>query len=168
MKIAPRWWGKHPGSAGHPCLRSQDVCLDSFDAVFGENQANCRFAQSLLRKMIMKTGTRISLAAVSVLLTLFIAFAVYGQRRDAADDRAGGTETQWEYLVVSGGSSNLSTSGNENYPRQRKQPDDSFNREYFPLERNFDKLGAKGWELVSVYGSSNDPVYFFKRVKESK
>ena len=49
----------------------------------------------------------------------------------------------------------------------RKQPDTSF-REYFPLERNFDKLGAKGWELVSVYGQQNDPVYFFKRLKEGK
>lgn len=116
----------------------------------------------------MKTGTRISLTAVSVSLVLLIAFAAYGQRREAADDRTSGTETQWEYLIVSGGSSNLSTSGNENYPKMRKQPDDSFNREYFPLERNFDKLGAKGWELVSVYGSPNDPVYFFKRLKESR
>jgi hypothetical protein len=49
----------------------------------------------------------------------------------------------------------------------RKQPDGSFSREFFPLERNFDKLGAKGWELVSVHGSPNDPVYFFKRLKES-
>lgn len=116
----------------------------------------------------MKTGTRISLAAVSVSLVLFIAFAAYGQRKEAADDRASGAETQWEYLVVSGGSSNLSTSGNENYPNMRKQPDGSFNREYFPLERNFDKLGAKGWELVSVHGSLNDPVYFFKRPKDGR
>jgi hypothetical protein len=50
----------------------------------------------------------------------------------------------------------------------RKQPDGSFSREFFPLERNFDKLGAKGWELVSVHGSVNEPVYFFKRLKESK
>ena len=113
----------------------------------------------------MKTRIRISLAAAAVSLALFIAFAAYGQRNE---DRAGGAETQWEYLIVSGGSANLSTSGNENYPKMRKQPDGSFNREYFPLERNFDKLGEKGWELVSVYGSSNDPVYFFKRVKVSR
>lgn len=115
----------------------------------------------------MKTVMRISLAAVSISLVLFIAFAVYGQR-ETSDDRKSGTETQWEYLVVSGGSVNLSTSGNENYPSMRKQPDGSFNREYFPLERNFDKLGAKGWELVSVYGPQSDPVYFFKRPKESR
>jgi hypothetical protein len=115
----------------------------------------------------MKTVTRISLAAISVSLVLFIAFAVYGQH-DGSGDRKSGTETQWEYLVVSGGSVNLSTSGNENYPSMRKERDGSFNREYFPLERNFDKLGAKGWELVSVYGSLNDPVYFFKRPKENR
>jgi hypothetical protein len=115
----------------------------------------------------MKTGTRISLAAITVSLALFIAFAVYGQQ-ESSDDPKSGTETQWEYLVVSGGSANLSTSGNENYPSMRKEKDTSFNREYFPLERNFDKLGAKGWELVSVYGSPNDPVYFFKRPKESR
>lgn len=115
----------------------------------------------------MKIGIRISLVAVSVTLVLFIAFAVYGQHENSGD-RKSGTETQWEYLVVSGGSVNLSTSGNESYPSMRKQPDGAFNREYFPLERNFDKLGAKGWELVSVYGSSNDPVYFFKRQKESR
>jgi hypothetical protein len=115
-----------------------------------------------------KTGTRISLSVVAVSMALFIAFAVYGQRKEAADDRTGGTESQWEYLVVSGGSVNLSTSGNENYPNMRKQPDGPFAREYFPLERNFDKLGAKGWELVSVHGSQNDPVYFFKRPKGGK
>jgi hypothetical protein len=116
----------------------------------------------------MKKGTRISLVAISASLALFVAFAVYGQRREFTDDRKGGDETQWEYLIVSGGSVNLSTAGNENYPSMRKQPDGSFSREYFPLERNFDKLGAKGWELVSVYGASNDPVYFFKRLKGSK
>jgi len=116
----------------------------------------------------MKTRTRISLAsAISVSLALFIAFAVYGHRKETADGREGKAETQWEYLVVSGGSANLSTAGNENYPNTRKQSDNSF-REYFPLERNFDKLGAKGWELVSVYGAPNDPVYFFKRVKETR
>lgn len=115
----------------------------------------------------MKTGTHISLAAISVSLVLFIGFAVYA-RHESTDDRESETETQWEYLVVSGGTANLSTSGNEDYPKMRKQQDTSFNREYFPLERNFDKLGAKGWELISVYGPTNDPVYFFKRRKESR
>jgi hypothetical protein len=116
----------------------------------------------------MKTGTRILLAVVSLSLVMVIGFAAYGRRKEAAPDRTDKTETQWEYLVISGGSVNLSTSGNESYPSMRKETDGSFNREYFPLERNFDKLGAKGWELISVHGSTNDPVYFFKRLKENR
>jgi hypothetical protein len=116
--------------------------------------------------MMMKTGTRISLiVAAAVLLIASIAFAVSGQRKDGKET---GADAQWEYLVVSGGSANLSTAGNENYPNMRKQTDTSFAREYFPLERNFDKLGAKGWELVTVYGPPNEPVFYFKRLKESK
>jgi hypothetical protein len=114
----------------------------------------------------MKTAIRISLTIVALFLVVFVAIATNSHFSKAADDRTRGTEPQWEYLIVSGGSVNLSTSGNENYPSMRKQPDGSFSREYFPLERNFDKLGAKGWELVSVHGSPNDPVYFFKRLKE--
>ena len=116
----------------------------------------------------MKIGLRVSLVAASVSLALIVAFAAYGQRKDASEGKGGVAETQWEYLIVSGGSVNLSTAGNENYPNMRKQTDGSFNREYFPLERNFDKLGAKGWELVSVHGQQNDPVYFFKRLKEGR
>jgi hypothetical protein len=114
----------------------------------------------------MKTVIRISLTVVALFLAVFVAIATNSHFSKAADDRT--SEPQWEYLIVSGGSVNLSTSGNENYPNMRKQPEGSFSREFFPLERNFDKLGAKGWELVSVHGSPNDPVYFFKRPKESK
>lgn len=70
---------------------------------------------------------------------------------------------QWEYLIVSGGSTNLSSGS-----LARKQPDGSFAQEAVALQANFDKLGARGWELVSV---SNDPanprtpVYYFKRLK---
>lgn len=77
-------------------------------------------------------------------------------------------DTQWEYLVVAGGNSNFSTAGNDQYPGMRKQPDTSFARELFPLERNFDKLGAKGWQLVAVHGGPGEPFYYFKRLKESR
>ena len=69
----------------------------------------------------------------------------------------------WDYLVVAGGRVNLSGGGVDS--RMRKQPDDSFAQEAYALERNFDKLGAKGWQLVSVYGNPNEPVYYFKRLK---
>jgi hypothetical protein len=68
---------------------------------------------------------------------------------------------RWEYLVVSGGQANLTGSGE--YPRLRKQPDGPFAKEAFPLERNLDKLGADGWELVTVAGTPNDPVFYLKR-----
>jgi hypothetical protein len=40
MKIVGRVWGKPA------------VCLDSFDAVFRENQANCQFALPFLRRFL--------------------------------------------------------------------------------------------------------------------
>jgi hypothetical protein len=40
-----------------------------------------------------------------------------------------------------------------------------FGREAFVLEQHLDKLGSMGWELVSVAGSSVDPVFYFKRRK---
>jgi hypothetical protein len=113
----------------------------------------------------MKYGTKFTSITISaVLLIIAIGFAASssGQSSDEEDNSAG--EAQWEYLVVAGGNSNLSTSGNENYPNMRKQKDTNF-RENFPLERNLDKLGAKGWELVAVYGGSNDPLYYFKKRK---
>ena len=76
-------------------------------------------------------------------------------------------KTQWEYLIVAGGNANLSTSGNDQYRSMRKQPDGAFSREWFPLERNFDKLGAQGWELVTVIGPPTDPIFYFKRPKET-
>lgn len=112
----------------------------------------------------MKTQMRILMGALTgCLLISALMLTVSGQRSKDPD-----REAQWEYLVVAGGNANLSTAGNEQYPGMRKQPDNSFAREFFPLERNFDKLGAKGWELVDVHGAPNEPVYFFKRLKETK
>ena len=67
----------------------------------------------------------------------------------------------WEYLVVQGGTVNLSPSDSGT---MRKEPG-AFGRESFPLEKNLDKLGAKGWELVAVSGSPGDPVFYLKRRK---
>src|SRR5207245_1067417 len=62
---------------------------------------------------------------------------------------------KWEYLAVAGPSTtNFSPTGN---PAMRKE-DAPFAREGFVLEQHLDKLGAKGWELVSVAGSPMDPV----------
>ena len=71
---------------------------------------------------------------------------------------------QWEYLVVTGASNvNFSPSGSSS---MRKDRSGAFVREGFVLEQNMDKLGAKGWELVSVSGPPNEPIYYFKRPKQ--
>lgn len=113
------------------------------------------------------------ISAVVVLLIVTAAMAAQrsrgggrnGDESRKGDDAAAGE--QWEYLVVAGGNVNLSTFGNEQYSTFRKTPDSSFKAEVFPLERNLDKLGAKGWELVAVYGNPADPFYYLKRRKDA-
>ena len=69
---------------------------------------------------------------------------------------------RWEYLAVAGPSTtNFSPTGD---PSMRKEAG-NFAREGFVLEQHLDKLGSKGWELVSVAGPPTDPVYYFKRRK---
>lgn len=87
-------------------------------------------------------------------------------QRSGSSAKEPNAENQWEYLVVAGGAVNLSSLGMDS--RMRKQPDDSFQREAVALERNFDKLGAKGWILVAVHGAPNDPIFYFRRPKESQ
>lgn len=71
---------------------------------------------------------------------------------------------KWEYLVVSAPSStNFNSSGN---PRMRKLDMGGFGIEAFVLEQHMDKVGADGWELVSVSNAARgEPVFFFKRLK---
>lgn len=109
--------------------------------------------------------------AIAVITVVFVAslgygFVVFSQRTRSEKEtvRESAPEVQWEYLVVSGGNLNVSTSGNDS--SMRKQSD--FSREAYPLERNLDKLGLKGWELVAVHGTPVDPVFFLKRPKESR
>jgi hypothetical protein len=82
---------------------------------------------------------------------------------NASPDDENTSREQWEYLVVAGGNTtNLSTSGSSS---MRKEPKVQTFRENFVLEQNMDKLGAQGWELISISGSPVDPVYYFKRRK---
>ena len=83
---------------------------------------------------------------------------------DQPDEKPSAAEAHdnWEYLVVAGGTTNTTPTG---YSSMRKEPAMYSMRESFPVESNLDKLGAKGWELVSVGGTPNDPVYYFKRRK---
>ena len=99
--------------------------------------------------------------AIVLIGLLALTVGALAQRSTKAEEPA--KAEQWEYLVVAGGRTNLSGGGIDS--RMRKQPDDSFAQEAYALEKNFDKLGAKGWQLVSVYGNSPEPVYYFKRLK---
>lgn len=98
-----------------------------------------------------------------VLILLAAGFAALqtarAQKSDSENDSA--SREPWEYLVVAGPQSNLSPSGN---PSLRKEPG-GFSREDFVVEQQMDKLGAKGWELVSVSVTPAGPVYYFKRRK---
>src|SRR5687767_2058609 len=74
-----------------------------------------------------------------------------------------GVPQKWEYLAVAGPTTtNFTPTGN---PNMKKLEDGTFAREGFVLEQHLDKLGAQGWELVSVAGRDQDPVYYFKRPK---
>lgn len=104
------------------------------------------------------------ISAAVILMASVIALAahsVYGKRARADDQDAAGGGGGWEYLVVQGGTVNLSGMDGGS---MRKEPG-AFSRESFPLERNLDKLGAKGWELVMVTGSPADPIFYLKRRK---
>lgn len=113
----------------------------------------------------MKWTRLIAGAAILVLVTVVLAGQHSRSTADSHDTPSAGT--QWEYLVVAGGNVNFSTEGNDQYSSMRKVPDGPFGREWFPFERNLDKLGAKGWELVWVGGPPNSPVFYFKKPKDS-
>jgi hypothetical protein len=107
----------------------------------------------------MKRTIWISIAAV-VIVSIAVVEASSGLngRSRADDEQSGGG---WEYLVVQGGTVNLSGGDGGSM----RKADGAFSRESYPLEKNMDKLGAKGWELVTVTGSPADPIYYFKRRK---
>jgi len=100
--------------------------------------------------------------------TALIASIVAVEARSLFNDRTKADDEQgvggWEYLVGQGGTVNLSPSDGGSGGSMRKEPG-AFSRESFPLEKNMDKLGAKGWELVTVSGPPNDPIFYFKRRK---
>jgi hypothetical protein len=108
----------------------------------------------------MKVKALIFSALGSVALVLAVAANTAGQK--PADESESFSADRWEYLVVAGSMSNLTPSGE---PSLRKERNAGFSREAFVLEQNMDKLGAKGWELVSVSGSPADPILYFKRRK---
>jgi hypothetical protein len=108
---------------------------------------------------------KFQLLALSLVSGLFlvVAFGVSGQS-SGEKDSAKPVVTQWEYMVVGGGLVNLTGVSDLG---QRKTPDDSF-RENSVLQRNLDKLGLKGWELVAVQSTQRETLYYLKRPKEAR
>jgi len=106
---------------------------------------------------------RITLIVLSLILLVVGLAAFKTARAQRADENEAGRE-QWEYLVVSAPqSTNFSASSSSG---MRKEPNGGFNREEFVVEQQMDKLGAKGWELVSVSaGGPAGATYYFKRRK---
>ena len=108
-----------------------------------------------------KKWDRARLGALVALLIVAPAFA--GGGTPQGQEGAARSGERWEYLVLSSPSSmNMTSSGNS---RMRKDPSGAFGREAFVLEQHMDKLGAQGWELVSVTESRPEPTFYFKRRK---
>lgn len=95
-------------------------------------------------------------------LSLAIGFTVSGQSSHNDPEKA--VTDKWEYLIVAGGNVNLSGVGSE---MSKRKADGSF-REASVVQRNLDKLGQQGWELVTVHGLPAEPIYYLKRPKETR
>jgi hypothetical protein len=114
---------------------------------------------------------RTTLLIAGIVLLAAAAFMVFIHRTTPTVAAAPATSSslsesdsnQWEYLVVTS-PSNVNF-GQSSSPSMRKDRSGAFAREGFVLEQNMDKLGAKGWQLVSVTGGP-EPVYYFKRPKQ--
>ena len=106
---------------------------------------------------------RMSKLVLLLVLAVTVLAVVKTNGQEEANARPNAAAEQWEYLAVAGPSTtNLTPTNN---PRMRKEPNVPFAREAFVLEQHLDKLGANGWELVSVAGPPTEPAYYFKRRK---
>ena len=107
----------------------------------------------------MNRSHRIVTATVVLLsVCLVIAYILRISAPTLAQDSD--TREKWEYLIVADGGNSLNP---VQTPGQRKQKD--FGREAVTVERNLDRLGNEGWELVAVSGTPNEPTFTLKRPK---
>jgi len=110
-----------------------------------------------------KALIRASKFVVIFVFALAVLAVIKTKAQEETTSRSTAATEQWEYLAVAGPSTtNLTPTNN---PRMRKEPNVPFAREAFVLEQHLDKLGANGWELVSVAGPPTDPAYYFRRRK---
>jgi hypothetical protein len=112
--------------------------------------------------MLQHMNLRTAAFVLVLLIGPFFLSSVKTSERDSANN----TNEKWEYLVVANPSrTNFHPTGNS---RMRKEEMGGFGIEAFVLEQHLDRLGANGWELVAVSGNAPDPVYYFKRPKQSR
>jgi hypothetical protein len=110
-----------------------------------------------------------TLSVIAVVLLLFVTpfFLRSVKTSESRPETQEDGREKWEYLVVGAPSAtNFNPSGN---PRMRKLEMGGFGIEAFVLEQHMDKVGAEGWELVSVTNTARgEPVFYFKRLKPSR
>lgn len=101
---------------------------------------------------------------LSVIAVALLGMAILITARHAqANQQEPPAGEQWEYLAVARPSTtNFTPTGNQ---RMRKEPSAAFGWEAFVLQQHLDRLGANGWELITVAGPPTDPAYYFKRRK---
>ena len=107
-----------------------------------------------------KTVVVIVVALMLLVSPFFLRSVKTTESRTIEDD----ANQKWEYLVVAAPSAtNFQPTGNA---RMRKLEMGGFGIEAFVLEQHMDKVGADGWELVSVSNTPRgEPVFYFKRLK---
>ena len=110
--------------------------------------------------MLQHKAVLVVAVALLLLISPFFLRSVKTNESSASQDDG---KEKWEYLVVSAPSStNFNPTGNT---RMRKLDMGGFGVEAFVLEQHMDKVGADGWELVSVTDTTRGPVFYFKRLK---
>jgi hypothetical protein len=110
-----------------------------------------------------KTATVIVVALMLLVSPFFLRSVKTTESSATQDD---GRE-KWEYLVVGAPSNtNFNTTSTS---RMRKLEMGGFGIEAFVLEQHMDKVGADGWELVTVSNTPRgEPVFYFKRLKSGR
>jgi len=111
--------------------------------------------------MLQHKAVTVIVVALMLLVSPFFLRPVKTSESPAAQEDG---REKWEYLVVAAPSStNFSATGNT---RMRKLEMGGFGIEAFVLEQHMDKIGADGWELVTVTNTARgEPVFYFKRLK---
>src|SRR5215470_6005788 len=103
------------------------------------------------------------LSAAVVVTACTVTLLGLATSRTSGQSEPASSSEHWEYLIVDGGG-NVNFTPTDN-PSMRKEPG-GFAREDFVLEGNLDKLGRKGWELVTVAESPRTGhTFIFKRRK---